>query len=78
MRAYLASEIICILGWDYPFPSEPNRSRVQFRSGLQISVNKRQGFQVRGLFCQTLTSLGLKIEFFQLKISFSRDICFFS
>jgi hypothetical protein len=44
IRACPVSEIIGISGQDYPFPGEPNKSRVRFRPGLQSLGYKRHGF----------------------------------
>jgi hypothetical protein len=65
MWTCLVSETISIPGRDYPYPGEPNRSRVQFRPGLQSSGYKRQGFEVQGSFRLTSTSSGFRIDFFQ-------------
>jgi hypothetical protein len=46
MWACIVSDTIGIPGRDYPFPDEPNKPGVRFRSGLQISGYKRQGFKV--------------------------------
>jgi hypothetical protein len=66
MRACLISEIISIPGGDYLYPGEPNRSKVQYRPGLQSSGYKRQGFEVQGSFRQTSTSSGFRIDFFPI------------
>jgi hypothetical protein len=64
MRIRLVSETISILGGDYPYPGEPNKSRVRFRPGLQSLGYKRQGFEVQGSFRQTSTSSRFRINFF--------------
>jgi hypothetical protein len=57
MQTLLVSETNNIPGRDYPNPSELNRSRLQFRPGLQSLGYKQQEFGVWGFISPNLYKL---------------------